>query len=45
MGDLADRLGGQGKVLRGLRRSHPAGKLLESKRAQDDAHRLNAPSQ
>jgi len=43
--DLADRLGGQGEVLRGPRRAHPAGKLPKRKRAQDDAHLLNAPSQ
>ena len=45
MGDLADRLERQGKVLSGLWRSHSTGKLLESKRAQDDAHLLNTPSQ
>ena len=45
MGNLADRLGGQGERLRNLRSGHAAGQLLQRQRAQDDAHLLNAPSQ
>jgi hypothetical protein len=45
MGDLPNRLGGQGESLRDLWSGHAAGQLLERQRAQDDAHLLNASSQ